>query len=94
MHFSADPDTVDTIYRIIFSVNQLSVYGAVAAVYDEFEGPSKIERDNLWYWWDSQLFLEKFNAEVLVNDEDPRDQIILQQYVQQVESLSPEKQIK
>ena len=29
--------TIDTIYRIILSVNQLSVYGAVAAVCEEFE---------------------------------------------------------
>ena len=29
IHFTADQDTVDTIYRIILSVNQLSVYGAV-----------------------------------------------------------------
>ena len=36
-HFTADQDTVDTIYRIILSVNQLSVYGAVAAVCEEFE---------------------------------------------------------
>ena len=32
IHFTADQDTVDTIYRIILSVNQLSVYGAVAAI--------------------------------------------------------------
>ena len=37
IHFSADRDTVDTIYRIILSVNQLSVYGAVAAICDEYE---------------------------------------------------------
>ena len=37
IHFSADQDTVDTIYRIILSVNELSVYGAVAAICDEFE---------------------------------------------------------
>ena len=37
IHFTADQDTVDTIYRIILSVNQLSVYGAVAAICDEFE---------------------------------------------------------
>ena len=36
-HFTADQDTVDTIYRIILSVNQLSVYGAVAAVCEEFK---------------------------------------------------------
>ena len=29
--------TVDTIYRITLSVNQLSIYGAVAAMCDEFE---------------------------------------------------------
>ena len=37
IHFTADQDTVDTIYRIILSVNQLSVYGAVAAICEEFE---------------------------------------------------------
>ena len=37
IHFSADPDTVDTIYRIILSVNQLSIYGAVAAICDEYD---------------------------------------------------------
>ena len=37
IHFAADGDTVDTIFRIILSVNQLSVYGAVAAACEEFE---------------------------------------------------------
>ena len=35
IHFT---DTVDTIYRIILSVNQISVYGAVAATCEEYEG--------------------------------------------------------
>ena len=38
IHFSADTDTIDTIYRIILSVNQLSIYGAEAAICDEYEG--------------------------------------------------------
>ena len=38
IHFAADQDTIGTIYRIILSVNQLSVYGAVAAICEEFEG--------------------------------------------------------
>ena len=37
IHFAADQDTIDTINRIILSVNQLSVYGAVAATCEEFE---------------------------------------------------------
>ena len=31
IHFAADVDTIETIYRIMLSVNQLSIYGAVAA---------------------------------------------------------------
>ena len=38
IQFTVDPDTVDRIYRIIISVNQLSIYGAVAAICDEYEG--------------------------------------------------------
>ena len=38
IHFSAEPDTIDTIHRIILSANQLSIYGAVAAICDEFAG--------------------------------------------------------
>ena len=37
IHFAADQDTVETIFRIIISVNQLSIYRAVAAFCEEFE---------------------------------------------------------
>ena len=37
IHFAADELTIETIFRIIISVNQLSVYGAVAAFCEEFE---------------------------------------------------------
>ena len=37
IHYCADQKTIDTIFRIIISVNQLSIYGAVAAICGEFE---------------------------------------------------------
>ena len=37
IHCTADQDIVDTIYRIILSNHQRSVYGAVAAICKEFE---------------------------------------------------------
>ena len=37
IHFTADSPTIETIFRKIFSVNQLSLYGAVAAICEEFE---------------------------------------------------------
>ena len=37
IHFAADELTIETILRIIISVNQLSIYGAVAVICEEFE---------------------------------------------------------
>ena len=37
IHFTADYPTIETIFRIIISVNQLSIYGAAANTCEEFE---------------------------------------------------------
>ena len=93
IHFTADQDTVDTIYRIILSVNQLSVYGAVAAVCEEFEGHQDSTGEPVILMGQS-IVLGEVKAETPLDHENPRDdQIILQQYVQQVESLSPENRV-
>ena len=90
IHFTADQDTVDTIYRIILSVSQFSVYRAVAAVCEEFEDHQDRTVQPVILVGQS-IVLREVQAEVPVHDEDPRnDQIIWQQYIQQVESLSPE----
>ena len=36
IHFSADGDTIETVFRTIISVNQLSIYGAVSHVCEEY----------------------------------------------------------
>ena len=93
IHFIADQDTVDTIYRIILSVNQLSVYGTVAAICDEYEGHQDSTGQPVILVGQS-IVLGEIKAEVPAHDEEPReDQIILQQYFQQVESLSPENRL-
>ena len=93
IHFTADQDTIDTIYRSILSVNQLSVYGAVAAICDEYESHQDGTGQPVILVGQS-IVLGEIKAEVPVHDEEPRDdQIILQQYVQQVESLSPENKL-
>ena len=93
IHFTADQDTIDTIFRIILSVNQLSVYGAVAAICDEYESHQDGTGQPVILVGQS-IVLGEIKAEVPVHDEEPRDdQIILQQYVQQVESLSPEDKL-
>ena len=93
IHFAADQDTIGTIYRIILSVNQLSVYGAVAAVCEEFEGHQD-RSGELELLMGQSIVLGEVKAETPLHDEDPmNDQIIWQQYIQQVESLSPENKV-
>ena len=93
IHFAADVDTVDTVYRIILSVNQLSVYGAVAAICEEFESHQDRSGEPEILMGQS-IVLGEVKAEVPLHDEDPmNDQIIWQQYIQQVESLSPENKV-
>ena len=92
-HFTADQDTVDTIYRIIHSVNQLSVYGAVAALCEEYEDHQDGTGQPV-ILMGQPIVLGEVKAEVPVHDEDPRnDQIIWQQYIEQIESLSPENRV-
>ena len=93
IHFAADQDTIDTIYRIILSVNQLSVYGAVAAVCEEFEDHQD-RTGELVILMSQSIVLGEVKAEAPLHDENPmNDQIIWQQYIQQVESLSPENRV-
>ena len=93
IHFAADQDTIDTIYRIILSVNQLSVYGAVAAVCEDFKGHQDSSGE-LEILMGQSIVLGEVKAETPLHNENPmNDQIIWQQYIQQVESLSPENKV-
>ena len=93
IHFASDGDTIDTIYRIIISVNQLSIYGAVAAVCEEFEGHHDGSGE-LEILMGQSIVLGEVKAEAPLQNENPmNDQIIWQQYSQQVESLSPENKV-
>ena len=93
IHFAADQETIDTIYRIILSVNQLSVHGAVAAVCEEFESHQDRSGEPEILMGQS-IVLGEVKAEAPLHNENPmNDQIIWQQYIQQVQSLSPEGKV-
>ena len=68
--FTADQDAVDTVYRIILSVNQLSVYGAVAAICDEYEGHQDSTGQPVILVGQS-IVLGEIKAEVPAHDEEP-----------------------
>ena len=92
IHFAADQDTIDTIC-IILSVNQLSVYRAVAAICEEFEDHQDRTGEPVILMGQS-IVLGEVKAETPLQNESPmNDKIIWQQYIQQGESLSPENRV-
>ena len=93
IRFAADEFTIDTIFRIILSVNQLSVYGAVATICEEFEshqdGSGELE-----ILTGQSIVLGEIKAEVpLQNENSMNHQILWQQYIERIESLSPESKV-
>ena len=92
IHFTADQDTVDTIYRIILSANQLSVYGAVAAICDEYENQPDNTGEPVILEGQS-IVLGEVKAEAPAREESEDSNILLQKYFQQVQSLSPENRL-
>ena len=92
IHFSADPDTIDTIYRIILSVNQLSIYGAVAAICDEYEDQPDNTGEPVVLEGQS-IVLREVKAEAPAREEPEDSNILMQKYFQQVKLLSPENRL-
>ena len=93
IHFTADELTIDAIYRIILSVNQLSVCGAVGAVCEEFENhqDGSGEPDALM---GQSIVLGEIKAEIPLQKENPLfHQITWQQHMKRIESLSPENRV-
>ena len=93
INFAADELTIETILRIIISANQLSIYRAVAAICEEFENHQDGSEEPELLMGQS-IVLGEIKAEVLLQNENSmNDQILWQQYIQQIESLSPESKV-
>ena len=48
IHFCADSETIDTVFRTSISVNQLSIYGAVSDLCEEYSSCQTRTGDLLW----------------------------------------------
>ena len=76
IHYCADLDTIETVVRTIISVNQLSLYGAVAEMCEEYEschdrtgGPVVKGQSN------SSFVPSVIKTNILLNDDDPAQRI-------------------
>ena len=88
IHDAADQETIETIFRIIVSANQLSLYGAVAEICEEYE--SLHERTvRLDMVMGQSIVLSAIKTEVSLDCDDPTNQdLLLQQYGERIEKLS------
>ena len=77
IHFAADQETIETIFRIIVSANQLSLYGAVAEICEEFE--SLHERTGRLVVMGQSIVLSAIKTEVPLDSDDPANQNFLLQ---------------
>ena len=76
IHFAADQETIETIFLIIVSVNQFSLYGAVAEICEEYESlHERTERPVVMGQSSSSILLSAIKTEVPLESDDPAYQI-------------------
>ena len=72
IHFAADLETIETIFRIIVSGNQLSLYGAIAEICEEYETlHQRTVKPVVMEQWSSSLVPSVIKTEVLLDCDDP-----------------------
>ena len=92
IHFAANQETIETIYRIIVSVNQLSVYGAVANICEEFEAHQ--DRSGQFdVLLGQSIVLSEIKTEVSLENDIPSHQnLLLQRYEERIQIAFTRKQ--
>ena len=87
-HYCADQATIETIFRIIVFANQLSLYGAVANMCEEYE--SHHDRSGrLDKVMAQSIVLSDIKSEVPLENDDPAyKNFVLQQCEERIEKLS------
>ena len=93
IHFAADQETIETIFRIIVFANQLSLYGAVANMCEEFE-THQDRSGQLDVLMGQSIVLSEIKAEVLLENDIPSHQnLLLQRYQERIKLLSQENKV-
>ena len=93
IHFAADQETIETIFRIIVFDNQISLYGAVAIMCEEFESHQDRsgQPDVLM---GQSIVLSEIKADVSLENDIPSHQnLLLQRYEERIELLSQENKV-
>ena len=95
IHYAADLETVETIFRKIVSASQLSFYGAVAEICEEYETlHERTGRPVVMGQSSSSLVLSSIKTEVPLDYDDPANKdLLLQQFGERIEKLSQQDKL-
>ena len=88
-------EMIETIFRIIVSANQLSLYGAIEEICEEYETLHEgTERPVVMGQSSSSLVLSVIQTEVPLDCDDPDNQdLLLQQHGERIEKLSQQDRL-
>ena len=95
IHYCADLETITTVFRTITSVNQLSLYGAVAEMCEEYESFHDRTGKPVVGGQSSSSFVPsviKTNVP-LNNDDHAHKDLLLQRYGERIEKLSQQDRL-
>ena len=94
-HFSADEGTIETVFRTIISVNQLSIYGAVSDLCEEYKSCHVRKGRPVLVGQSDPLFVPKSSLMKTPTPwtYDPAQEDLLQKYLERVERLSQQNRV-
>ena len=95
IHYAADLEMIETVFRIIVSANQLSLYGAIAEICEEYETlDERTVRPVVMGPSSSSLVLSVIKTEVPLDCDDLANQDLqLQQHGERIEKLSQQDKL-
>ena len=93
IHFAAPQETIETIFRVIVFANQLSLYGAVANMCEEFESLQD-RSGQLDVLMGQSIVVSAIKTEVPLDCDDlAHKDLLLQQYGERIEKLSQQDKL-
>ena len=95
IHFCADQEAITTVFRTNTSVNQLSLYGAVAEMCEEYESYHDRTGGPVVAGQSNPLFVPSvIKTNVPLNNDDPaHKKFLLQRYGERIEKLSQQDRL-
>ena len=94
IHYCADFETVETVFRTIISVNQLSLYGAVTKMCEEYESCHDRSGRPVVREQSSPSFVPSvIKTNTPLNDDAAKEEHPLQRYRERIEKLSQQDRL-